>query len=102
LASTIKIDVLALDAERVATYAEQFKAAGLTILAEKVETHDQHQQMLDLGFDLFQGYHYAKPKVLARDRIPDDHMADPASARRRERSLGFDGRLGGIGRPVME
>ncbi len=75
LASTIKIDVLALDAERVATYAEQFKAAGLTILAEKVETHDQHQQMLDLGFDLFQGYHYAKPKVLARDRIPDDHMA---------------------------
>ena len=35
------------------------------LLAEKVETIDQFQYCLDQGFDLFQGYYFARPHLVA-------------------------------------
>ena len=75
LATTIKIDVLALDSAQVEAQVEILRPHKVTLLAEKVETVEQHALLLDLGFDLFQGFYYAKPNVISRDRIPDDHVA---------------------------
>ncbi|MBW1951389.1 MAG: HDOD domain-containing protein, partial [Deltaproteobacteria bacterium] len=40
-------------------------------LAEKVETHDEFQKAVDMGFEYFQGYFFSKPQVLkSRDISP--------------------------------
>ncbi len=75
VASTIKIDVLAMDAEAVAAHVTKLKRGAVKMLAEKVETRAQHEHLMELGFDLFQGYYYAKPDVVSRDRIPENHLA---------------------------
>lgn len=36
----------------------------IKMLAEKVETYDEYNEMVKLGFDYFQGYFFAKPEML--------------------------------------
>ncbi|UOQ45230.1 EAL domain-containing protein [Halobacillus salinarum] len=43
---------------------------GITLLAEKVETREEHQQCVEEGFELFQGYFYSKPVVLSSVDMP--------------------------------
>lgn len=66
----VKVDVLVVEraslASLVADVREMFPHALL--LAEKVEDHDVYRQCLDLGFDLFQGYFFARPETLERGR----------------------------------
>ena len=41
------------------------------LLAEKIETHEEFQQALSMGFDYFQGYFFSKPEILkSRDISP--------------------------------
>ena len=75
LANFVKIDVLALDAAQIAEQVEQVSRYKVKLLAEKVESAQDHAQFMDLGFDLFQGYYYAEPEIVVRDRIPDNHLA---------------------------
>lgn len=48
------------------------KKAGCTALAEKVETSETYQLARNLGFDLFQGYYFARPEVLSSRRLITD------------------------------
>lgn len=38
-------------------------------MAEKVENHSEYRTCLDIGFDYFQGYYFAKPSVLASRKL---------------------------------
>ncbi|MFD0666573.1 putative bifunctional diguanylate cyclase/phosphodiesterase [Ramlibacter sp. MAHUQ-53] len=40
------------------------RGLGVTTVAEGVETQDQYQRLIDLGVDLFQGYHLGRPQPL--------------------------------------
>jgi c-di-GMP-related signal transduction protein len=62
----IKIDVLGLDRERLAGLASKGRAGKrrIQLLAEKVDTHEQAELCRSLGFDLFQGYFFARPIVI--------------------------------------
>jgi EAL and modified HD-GYP domain-containing signal transduction protein len=62
-ADFIKIDVLACRAE-LEREVEALKTCGATLLAEKVETHDELRRCKALGFDLFQGYYLCRPEIL--------------------------------------
>jgi c-di-GMP-related signal transduction protein len=43
----------------------------LTLLAEKVETHEEHRAAMDAGYHLFQGYFFCKPQMVqTRDLAP--------------------------------
>ena len=75
MASIVKIDVLALDAVRIAEQVKLLRRYDVILLAEKVETEQDHSALMELGFDLFQGYYYAKPSIVARDKIPENHVA---------------------------
>lgn len=46
-----------------------------TLLADKVETQAMFEQCRIRGFDLFQGYFFCKPKVLAGRRLPPGSVA---------------------------
>ncbi len=61
LADVVKIDVLQTPVERWADLVEELHARGLVVVAEKVEDADTHHRALAAGFDLFQGYWYARP-----------------------------------------
>ncbi len=69
LVDVVKLDFAALGAERFAAQLVQLKPYPVSVLAEKVETKDQHQYCVALGCDLFQGFFYQKPELLRRHRI---------------------------------
>lgn len=50
--------------------AKKLKPTGKTLLAEKVESPEEFRQALDVGFDLFQGYYFARPQLLRSRRMP--------------------------------
>ncbi len=64
LADIVKVDVLISDLGECAALAKRLRNRGVTLLAEKVETIDAFKKLSDLGYELFQGYFFARPVIL--------------------------------------
>jgi len=47
----------------------------IKMLAEKVETYEEYDQMLQLGFDYFQGYFFARPEMVKAKNLSPSQMA---------------------------
>ncbi len=43
---------------------------GIHLLAEKVETQQEHTDAIAAGYDLFQGYYYCKPEMIETRDLP--------------------------------
>jgi EAL and modified HD-GYP domain-containing signal transduction protein len=71
----IKIDVLHRQGNTLAGLVEPFRSYPLQLLAEKVETHEVFKTCLDLGFELFQGYFFARPTLEEKKRIDETSVA---------------------------
>jgi c-di-GMP-related signal transduction protein len=70
LASFIKFDVSVLKPQAVASFVKLAQAkSSATLIAEKVETAQQHQMLQELGVTLFQGYWFAKPMLVEGQTI---------------------------------
>ena len=74
-AEIVKVDLRAIDTRQVADQARALKTAGVTILAEKVETYQDLELCRSLGFDLFQGFFFERPIVLSRAALSPDRLA---------------------------
>lgn len=72
IVNVVKIDILALEKEALVGIVNQLKRWPVLLLAEKVNTSEQANHCMELGFDMFQGYYFAKPETLTGKR------ADPA------------------------
>ena len=67
----VKVDLLGRDPAAVAEDVDRL-ARHVTLLAEKVETREEYERCLELGFDLFQGYFFCKPERMeARGVAPN-------------------------------
>ena len=75
IAEVIKVDVSRIDPQRLKQLTPSLKPLRKTLLAEKVESNDQMQLCHDLGFDLFQGYYFARPTVIQGKRLQSSEMA---------------------------
>lgn len=64
----VKIDVSKLDKENLASLVSQYKRWPVLLLAEKVETPELAKECLTLGFEMFQGYYFAKPENISGKR----------------------------------
>lgn len=71
----IKIDILLTGMDALPEIVRQLRKYSVKLLAEKVETVEQFQICYDLGFDLFQGYFFARPVVLNRRKIDVSGLA---------------------------
>lgn len=71
----IKIDIIMTGMDALPDIAKQLRKYPVKLLAEKVETVEQFQICYDLGFDLFQGYFFARPVVLNRRKIDVSGLA---------------------------
>ena len=47
----------------------------IKMLAEKVETYEEYDQMFQLGFDYFQGYFFAQPEMIKTKNLSPSQMA---------------------------
>lgn len=71
----IKIDILLTGMDELPEVVSKLRKYPVKLLAEKVETVEQFQICYDLGFDLFQGYFFARPVVLNRRKIDVSGLA---------------------------
>ena len=71
----IKIDILLTGMDALPEVVRQLRKYPVKLLAEKVETVEQFQICYNLGFDLFQGYFFARPVVLNRRKIDVSGLA---------------------------
>ncbi|MDR7307813.1 HDOD domain-containing protein [Rhodoferax saidenbachensis] len=70
LASFIKFDLSVLKPQAVASFIKLARAKSSAVLiAEKVETAQQHEMLQELGITLFQGYWFAKPVLVEGQTI---------------------------------
>jgi EAL and modified HD-GYP domain-containing signal transduction protein len=75
LASIVKLDVLALGVDGVAEQIERVKPFGVTLLAEKVESHAVYRACRELGCELFQGYFFSRPATVGARTIPASRVS---------------------------
>ncbi len=69
LATIIKIDFRLTPMEEIEQMVGKFKALKIKLLAEKIETYDEFEASLDMGFVYFQGYFFSKPEILSGTEI---------------------------------
>jgi c-di-GMP-related signal transduction protein len=65
----IKVDVLSMSIIEISRYINRISEHNKVLLAEKVETLKQFEQLKLLGFTLFQGYFFARPEMLKQKKI---------------------------------
>ena len=76
MVNIIKIDLMEMDRNNlpaVARQIERFKK--VRFLAEKVETHEEFEMCMDMGFHYFQGYYFSKPHIVKGKKIPESRFA---------------------------
>lgn len=74
-ADIIKLDVLNLSPAALAEHVAILKPSGAILLAEKIETYEMLEKCMEMGFDLFQGYFLAKPKVITGKKLKENHQS---------------------------
>nr|WP_242539827.1 EAL domain-containing protein [Trinickia mobilis] len=74
-AESVKIDFSRCSPELLPKLAKVLKSAGKILIAMKVESQDAFEEAKALGFDLFQGYFFARPQMLTARRASAPRQA---------------------------
>lgn len=72
--SIIKFEVAAMQLAGMEQLVDQLHARGITLLAEKIETPEQFEELSSLGFDLFQGYLLGRPSVVSQQSLGSNQL----------------------------
>jgi c-di-GMP phosphodiesterase len=75
LVEIIKFDLQQMPPSALRHLAPQFARMNKKLLAEKVENREQFQACLELGFDYFQGYYFARPVILSGRKLSPSQLA---------------------------
>lgn len=74
LSDIIKIDFRTTSQEKIVEMVHSLKKYDCKLLAEKVETYEEFGKAMELGFDYFQGYFFAKPEILQNKELSGSQM----------------------------
>ncbi|WOV88344.1 HDOD domain-containing protein [Sporosarcina oncorhynchi] len=69
----VKVDYLQADEmerRRIEKFIHTYP--HIRMVAEKIETEAQYEEARDMGYDLFQGYFFAKPEIITGTELPPD------------------------------
>lgn len=69
MASVVKVDVSQFPPETVNRHKQQLRHLPVRWLAERVEDEATHDQYLAMGFELFQGYFLARPRLISGQKM---------------------------------
>jgi len=71
----VKVDLMATPVDTLGATIECYRNYSFKLLAEKVESKEEFLKCLDLGFDYFQGYYFARPAVIEKKKIDEGGAA---------------------------
>lgn len=71
----VKVDLKAVDRTQLAALTAQILRLGKTALAEKVDSREEMEHCRRLGFDLFQGYFFARPVIIQGKKLNHSQLA---------------------------
>jgi c-di-GMP phosphodiesterase len=74
IAKIAKIDYPFVNHDELPWLVRKIRDNGIWPLAEKVETQEEYRFCRSIGFEYFQGYFFAKPKVIRGSRIDSSRM----------------------------
>ncbi|THK42517.1 HDOD domain-containing protein [Methylophaga sp. SB9B] len=74
MAKIIKVDILDVDEEKLTRHVHELKHYPVRLLAEKIETREQFNLCMQLGFELFQGYYFCRPTIIEDKPVPENHF----------------------------
>ena len=74
LVDVVKIDVRSVPEGTLEALVATFKGMGKKLLAEKVETVEEYNTCMALGFEYFQGYYFARPHILSGKKIAPSEL----------------------------
>jgi c-di-GMP-related signal transduction protein len=73
--SIIKFDIIETPLDSIAAIITDIRSNhNISLLAEKVETHQQYEQARAMGFDLFQGYFFEKPEIFTKKDVSSNQI----------------------------
>lgn len=75
LVEIVKVDIQPLSRVQLMQLTMKLKPMGKQLLAEKVDSREQMEQCLKLGFSLFQGYYFAKPTIIAGKKLDHSQLS---------------------------
>jgi EAL and modified HD-GYP domain-containing signal transduction protein len=75
LVDFVKLDLLAMGREAFAAEIKRLRRHDLTLLAEKVETHEDYEFCARAGCELFQGYFFCRPELVSGQRVDANKLA---------------------------
>lgn len=75
LVEYVKMDMRNMSLAELMKLAPRFRQDNKKLVAEKVETRDEFKNCLDLGFDYFQGYYFAKPVIMSGKKLSPSQLA---------------------------
>ncbi len=64
VANIIKFDLIATPLNEISDLIYDLRRYNLKFLAEKVETNEEFDQALEMGFEYFQGYFFSRPEII--------------------------------------
>ncbi len=74
LARIIKVDFRLTPTEEIEQLVRDLSEYGCLLLAEKIETYQEFERALAMGFSYFQGYFFARPEVLKNKDIGSSEL----------------------------
>ena len=74
LVDVVKVDLQGVAPDVLGHLAVSLRKSGKKLLAEKVETQQECRRCMELGFDFFQGYYFARPVILSGRKITPSEM----------------------------
>jgi EAL and modified HD-GYP domain-containing signal transduction protein len=75
LADFVKLDLRSVPPAQLPNLVRRLHGMEKTVVAEKVETRDTYQAAMNLGFDYFQGFYFARPSVLGGRKLSPSQLA---------------------------
>jgi EAL and modified HD-GYP domain-containing signal transduction protein len=75
LSAFVKLDLRTAAPQALPGWISHLHGMNKLLVADKVETRETWHTCLDLGFDYFQGYYFAKPSVLGGRKLSPSQVA---------------------------
>jgi len=75
VADIVKLPIADEDPTELQRTVRDLKGRGLHLIAEQVETVEQFEHCIALGFDGFQGYFLQHPQTFQAQRVPSNRLA---------------------------
>ncbi len=75
VAHIVKVDLLPLADAALAQLVAALRPYPVKLLAEKVDSRERFERCRELGFEYFQGYHFARPTIVSGRKLDQSEMA---------------------------